>query len=76
VVRVEALKEEIPEGDQRGKQAAVETLVLERRQFEQGAVRQQPDKEAQQLGRGEGGLAGRRVWAVGVFFGGCLVCIY
>lgn len=58
VVRVQALKEQIPEGDQRVKQAVVEALGFEGRQLAQGAVRQELDKEAQQLGRREGRLGG------------------
>src|SRR5467141_39859 len=70
VVRVEALKEQIPERDQRAKEAVVEALGLESRQLAQGAVRQQLDKEEQQLGRGEGGLGGRGFWVQGVFLEG------
>lgn len=69
MVRVKALKEQIPEGDQRVKQAVVEALGLESRQLAQSAVRQQLDKEAQQLGRTEGGLGrGGKGFRVGSVF--------
>jgi hypothetical protein len=70
VVRVKALKEQIPEGDQRVKETVVEALGLESGQPAQSAVRQQLDKEGQQLGRGERRLGGSEFWVKGVFLDG------
>jgi hypothetical protein len=70
VVRVKALKEQIPEGDQRVKQAVVEAFGFERRQLAQRAVRQQLDKEEQQLGGSEGRRGGCGLWLTGVFLDG------
>jgi len=69
VIRVKALKEQIPEGDQRVKEAVVEAFSLESRQLAQSAVRQQLDKEEQQLGRSEGSWGGGGFGLKGVFGG-------
>ena len=55
VVRVKALKEQIPEGDQGVKEPVVEALGFERGQLAQGLVRQELDEEDEQLGGTEGG---------------------
>jgi hypothetical protein len=80
VVRIKPLKEQIPEGDQRVKEAVVEAFGLECWQFAQGAVRQQLDKEAQQLGGREGRWGGGFFLAAGVFLDGIwyaynIICI-
>jgi hypothetical protein len=54
VVGVKALKEQIPEADQRRKEPVVELFILESGESVQSAVRQEPDKEAQELGRSKG----------------------
>ena len=70
VISVEPLKEQIPEGDQRGEEALVEGQRLERGQPQEGAAREEQEKEAQELSRGEGeGRArGGGVVGDGVFF--------
>ena len=70
VVVVETLKEQIPEGDQRGKEAVVEGFVFKRRQLAQGALGKQLEEEAQQLGRGKAGLGVAGLWLKGVFLDG------
>jgi len=72
---VQTLKEQIPEGDQRGKEAVVEGFVFKRRQLAQGAVGKQLEEDEQQLGRGKAGLSVAGPWLKGVFFGWYLVCI-
>jgi len=58
---VKALKEQIPEGDQRSKEPVVEGLGLECWEFAQRRAGQQLDKPAQELGVGEGGVMGKRI---------------
>jgi hypothetical protein len=70
MVVVEPLKEQIPEGDQWGKEPFIEGELLEGRQLAQGAVGQQLEEKPQQLGRGEGGWRLRGWWFWGVFFDG------
>ena len=78
MVRVKALKEQIPESDQRTKEAIVEALIPESGQLAQGSVRQELHKEEQQLGWREGG---RGFWLKGVFLDGIwyaytIICIH
>ena len=54
VIRVEPLKEQIPEGDHRGKESVIKGELLESGQFEQSMAGKHLEKELQQLGRGEG----------------------
>jgi len=74
VVGVEALKEQIPERDQRAKEAVVEALGLESRQLAQGAVKAQVGQRRQQFGPGEGGL-GEGGFGFRAFFWRYVVCI-
>ena len=67
VIGVEPLKEQIPEGDQRGEQALVEGQRFERGQPQEGAAREEQEKKAQELSRGEGGWSGG-AFGDGVFF--------
>ena len=53
MVVVDPLKEQIPEGDQRGKQALIEGERFEGGELEQGAAGQELEKNAQQVIRGE-----------------------
>ena len=81
MVRIKALKEQIPEGDQRAKEAIVEVLISEGGQFAQGAVRQESDKEDQQLGRSKGRLGGWGFWLKSVFlddmkYAYTIICIH
>lgn len=69
MVWAQALKEQIPEGDQRGKEAVIEAFALQSGQLAQSAVGQQQDKEAQELGRGEGSWERGSFEVVGVFLG-------
>ena len=70
MVVMEPLKEQIPEGDQWGKEPFIEGELLEGRQLAEGAVGQQLEEKAQQLSRGEGGRRFRGWWFWGVFFDG------
>jgi hypothetical protein len=67
VVGIEALKEQIPEGDQRREEPLVEALGLEGGESGQGPGGQQLEEEGQQLPRGEGGQAGLGLGFPGVF---------
>ncbi|OLE96554.1 MAG: hypothetical protein AUG75_19050 [Cyanobacteria bacterium 13_1_20CM_4_61_6] len=67
VVRIEALKEQIPEGDQRREEPLVEALGLEGGESGQGAGGQQLEEEGQQLPRCEGGQTGLGLGFPGVF---------
>ena len=69
VVGVQTLKEQIPEGDQRGKEAVVEGLVLQGGQLEQGGVGKELEEEGQQLGRGKAGVDLGGLWWRGVLGG-------
>jgi len=69
VVSVETLKEQIPEGNQRAKEAVVEALGFESRQLAQGAVGQESEEPQQQLSRSEGGWGGGGLLAEECFFG-------
>src|SRR5437899_8086505 len=76
VVGIQALKEQIPKGDQGAKKALVEILGLEGGQLQPGGARQQLDKETQELGGSEQGRSGSGSWRAAVFFGIVVVCIY
>jgi hypothetical protein len=67
---MEALKEQIPKRDQRVKEALVEALCLESRQFAQGPQGQELDKEEQELGRSESRAGECGFWVKGVFLDG------
>lgn len=69
MVRVQALKEQIPEADQGVKEAVVEVLALESGQFGQGLVGQELNKEEQEMGWGERRLC-LGFWNKGVFLDG------
>lgn len=58
MVVVEPLKEQVPEGDERGKETLIEGELFEGGQVAQGAVGQELEEKPQQVGRGE---AGRRL---------------
>jgi len=68
MVVVEPLKEQIPEGDQGSKQTLIEGERLEGRQVEEGAVGEELEEAAQQVGRAEARREGFGVR--GVFFDG------
>jgi len=70
MVVVQPLKEQIPEGDQWGKEPLIEGERLEGRQVEQGAVGQELEEKPQQVGRGEEGPGLSGFWFRSVFFDG------
>lgn len=75
MVVVEPLKEQIPEGDEGGKEPFIEGPMLKGRQLQQGAQGQELEEKAEQLGRGEAGRGCRRFLVCGRFFRWYLVCI-
>lgn len=77
MVGVKAFKDQIPEGDDGGEEPLVKGLGFEGRQAPEGAMGQQLDKAAQELGRGEGGGGSRggRMLPTRRFWGRLAVCI-
>src|SRR5215467_167114 len=75
VVGVEALKDEIPEGDDGSKEPLIKGLGFEGWQAAEAATGQELDKEAQETGRGESRRR-RSYFGAGRFLGSLVVCIY
>jgi hypothetical protein len=55
MVGVQTLKDEVPEGDQRGEKPFIEPCFFEGRQIAELAAREQADKKSQELRESEGG---------------------
>lgn len=68
------LKEQIPKGDQRGKQTLIKGELLQGRQLEQGAAGQKLDEAGEEAGRGQGEVFLSIFWFLGVFLDN-VVCI-